>query len=218
MTSELRILIVDDHPIVRQGLRQTIQTEAGFTVIGEAGDGHAALELIAQLKPDIAVIDIDMPGLDGFGVARALRERKLPLEIIFLTIHREEDLFKEAISLGAKGHVLKDSAVTDIVSGIKAVAAGRHFTSPALTTYLFSLGAAVTKNQGNSSPLGSLTPTEQRVLKLIAEYKTSKEIAAALYVSPRTVETHRTNISNKLNLRGSHALMRFALLHKSELP
>jgi DNA-binding NarL/FixJ family response regulator len=217
MAREMKIVIVDDHPIVRQGLRQSIETEAGFKVVGEAGDGHAGLELIDQLKPDIAVIDVNMPGLDGFGTARAIRERQYPVETIFLTIHREEDLFKEAIALGARGYVLKDSAVTDIVSSIRAVAAGQHFTSPALTTYLVSLGTAGAKSQESSSPLESLTPTEQRILKLIAEYKTSKEIAAELYVSPRTVETHRTNISNKLNLRGSHALMKFALLHKSEL-
>lgn len=218
MASETRIVIVDDHPIVRQGLRQTVETESDFKVVGEAGDGQAALELLERLKPAIAIMDIDMPGLDGFGVARAIRERKLVVEIIFLTIHREKELFKEAMNLGAKGYVLKDSAVTDIVSSIKAVAAGQHFTSPALTSYLFSLGAAGTGNLENSSPLDSLTPTEQRILKLIAEYRTNKEIAAELYVSPRTVETHRTNISNKLNLRGSHALMKFALAHKSELP
>jgi DNA-binding NarL/FixJ family response regulator len=218
MAPETSLVIVDDHPIVRQGLRQTIETESDFTIVGEAGDGHAALELLEKLKPAIAIMDIDMPVLDGFGVARAIRERKLPVEIIFLTIHREKELFQEAVALGAKGYVLKDSAVTDIVSSIKAVAAGQHFTSPALTSYLFDPGRAGAGKQGNASPLDSLTPTEQRILRLIAEYKTSKEIAAELYISPRTVETHRTNISNKLNLRGSHALMKFALAHKSELP
>lgn len=218
MTREVRIAVIDDHPIVRQGLRQTIEACSDFKVVGEAGNGYAALELIERHRPDIAVMDIDMPGLDGFGVARALRERNLSVGIIFLTIHREEDLFKEAMNLGARGYVLKDSAVTDIVSSIKAVASGQHFTSPQLTTYLFSLGARSKKSREEGSPLDSLTPTELRVLKLIAEYKTSREIAEDLFVSPRTVETHRTNISNKLNLRGSHALMRFALAHKSELP
>jgi DNA-binding NarL/FixJ family response regulator len=214
---EIRIIIADDHPIVRQGLRQTLEAERAFKIVAEASEGRTALENIRALKPDVAILDIDMPELDGFDVARAIGVEKLSLEIIFLTIHREEDFFNEAINLGAKGYVLKDSALSDIVSCVKAVAAGSHYASPALTAHLL-------KRRQHSSSLGheklglqNLSPTELRVLKLIGEYKTSREIAAELFISYRTVETHRTNICHKLELHGSHALMKFALAHKSEL-
>jgi DNA-binding NarL/FixJ family response regulator len=217
MFDEIRLIIADDHPIFRQGLRQVIEREPQLKVIGEAGDGQTALERIAALRPEIVILDIDMPRMDGFSVARALLKQQLAVEIIFLTIHSEEEFFTEALALGAKGYVLKDSAVTDIVSSIRAVMAGQHYTSPALTSYL------VGHRRPSSSPaktrisLDLLTPTEREILKLIAEYKTSKEIAELLYISPHTVQTHRKNICAKLELQGSHALMKFALDHKSSL-
>jgi DNA-binding NarL/FixJ family response regulator len=214
MDTPVRILIADDHPLIRQGLRQAIEAEAGLTVAAEASEGRAALGLIERTAPQIAVLDIDMPGLDGFAVAREVRRRGLPVEIIFLTVHRDESFFNEALRLGAKGYVLKEQAVTDIVGGIRAVAAGDHFTSPALTTYLI-------KRRSASSPpklrIQDLTATERRVLALLAEYKTSREIGDALHISHRTVQTHRANICEKLDLHGSHALMKFALDHKGEL-
>jgi len=215
MAREIRILIADDHPIVRQGLRVAIEASARFEVIAEASDGRAALEQIQKLRPQIAVLDIDMPGLDGFAVVREIRARALDVEIIFLTVHRDERFFSEALQLGTKGYVLKDSAVTDIVSSITAVAAGEHFASPALTSYLVRSrrGAAVARQAG----LDDLTTTERRVLALIADYKTSREIGELLHISHRTVQTHRANICTKLDLRGSHALMKFALDHRSEL-
>ncbi|HEX8747204.1 MAG TPA: response regulator transcription factor, partial [Pyrinomonadaceae bacterium] len=203
---------------VRQGLRQTVEREDGFRVVGEASDGRTAVELIKSLAPAVAILDIDMPELDGFGAAHAIREQKLSVEIIFLTVHAEEDFFRAALELGAKGYVLKDSAVTDIVASIRAVLAGQYYSSPALTTYLIKgTASAPPQAQDDESPLSLLTGTERRVLALLAEYCTSKEIAAKLFISPRTVETHRNNICNKLNLRGNHALMKFALAHKSGL-
>jgi DNA-binding NarL/FixJ family response regulator len=183
-------------------------------VLAEAADGHECLALIEKLQPDVAVVDIDMPGLDGFAVARAIGERKLPVEVIFLTVHREEDFLNEAISLGVKGYVLKDSAVSDIVTAIKAVAAGQHFTSPAMTTYLFSHSR---HTQTAIPDLEDLTPAERRILRLIAEYKTNKMIADELFLSKRTVEKHREIICEKLGVSGSHALLKFALSHLSEL-
>ncbi|MCS6806099.1 MAG: response regulator transcription factor [Acidobacteriota bacterium] len=217
MFNEIRLLIADDHPIFRQGLRQVIERESNLKVVAEVGDGQAALEQIAALRPAIVILDIDMPQMDGFSVARALQKQHLAVQIIFLTVHSEEDFFNEALALGAKGYVLKDSAVTDIVSSIRAVMAGQHYTSPALTSYL------VGRRRPSSLPakprlsLDLLTPTERQILKLIAEYKTSKEIAELLYISPHTVRTHRKNICLKLELQGSHALMKFALEHESQL-
>jgi len=217
MESEIKIIIADDHPIVRQGLRQTVESDAGLKVVAEAGDGREALAKIKELKPQVAVLDIQMPALDGFGVARAVRDEGLAVELVFLTVYRDEEVFNAALDLGVKGYVLKDSAVSDIVACVRAVAAGAHYASPSLTSHLVSRGRRAAALAQERPGLAALTPTERHVLRLIADYKTSKEIAAELFVSPRTVETHRNNICQKLDLHGSHALMKFALAHKSEL-
>jgi two-component system, NarL family, response regulator DegU len=215
MKGNVRIVIADDHPVFLQGLRQIIELEPGLEVVGEASDGHSALEAIRVFKPRIVILDIEMPRLDGLAVTRRLREQKVPIEVILLTVHREESLLSYALELGVKGYVLKDSAVTDIVSCINAVAKGEYYTSPALTTYLVNRSRIAERSPRPS--LFDLTPTERHVLRLIADYKTSKEIAEELGISRRTVETHRTNICQKLEIHGSHALMRFALEHKSRL-
>jgi DNA-binding NarL/FixJ family response regulator len=215
MNNEIRIVIADDHPIVRQGLRQAIETDPGLKVIAEAGDGLKAIELVQQLKPEVAILDIDMPHLDGFGAARAILDQGLPVAIIFLTIHSEEELFHAALELGVKGYVLKDSAVDEIVTGIRAVVAGRRYTSLPLTTDITQSRSRT--NDPLLQAIESLTPTELRVLKLLADYQTSKQIADELGISIRTVETHRAHICQKLDLKGSHALMKFAVKHKSIL-
>ena len=215
--NQITLIIADDHPIVRQGLRQAIEADAALKVLTEASDGRAALEAIEKYQPQVVVLDIDMPLMDGFAVARAVREKKLNVEMVFLTIQRDEDMVNEAVNLGVKGYVLKDSALTDIVSCIKSVAAGQHYASSALTSYLVKRSSRAAALTEEKTGIKDLTPTERRVLKLIAEYKTSKEIADELFISYRTVETHRANICQKLDLRGSHVLIKFALAHKSEL-
>jgi DNA-binding NarL/FixJ family response regulator len=215
--TEIRIIVADDHPIVRQGLRQAIEAERGLKVVAEATDGLMALDQIKSLMPEVAVLDIDMPELDGFGVLRALRRERIDVEVVFLTIHRDEDFLNEAINLGAKGYVLKDSALTDIVNCVKLVASGQHYVSPALTNLLLNRQHRAASLSQRTPELKDLSPAERRVLKLLAEYKTSREIAAELFISHRTVETHRTNICNKLEIHGNHSLMKFALAHKSEL-
>src|SRR5262249_41484471 len=208
--STIRIVMADDHPIVRQGLRQTIEGDASIAIVGEASDGEMALQQIATLRPDVAVLDIDMPRLDGFGVTRALRTQGVSVSTVYLTIHREEELFRAALDLGASGYVLKDSAVTDIVASIKAVAAGQPYISPQLSAYLLKRHRDAAALSAQQPGLAALTVTERRVLRLIADDMTSKDIAEELFISHRTVETHRTNISRKLDLRGSLALVRFA--------
>jgi DNA-binding NarL/FixJ family response regulator len=157
-----------------------------------------------------------MPNKDGFEVARSIREQRLPVKVIFLTMHKDERFFNTALDLGVKGYVLKDSAVTEIVGSIRAVAAGQEYVSPALTSFLLNrsrrAAALVTEQPG----LVNLTPTERRILKLIAEYKTSKEVADELCLSRRTVEHHRANICEKLEIKGTHALLKFAVAHQSE--
>ena len=215
--NEIRLVIADDHPIVRQGLRQAIESDAQLKVIAEAGDGQTALERIQTLRPDVAILDLDMPKMDGFAVMRALAEGPIIVAIIILTVHCEPEFFHEALQLGARGYVLKDSAATDIVSGIKAVAAGQHYTSPALTSLLIGRKQTAPKTQLAQPRLTQLTAAERQILKLIADYKTNKDIAETLFISPLTVKTHRQNICAKLELQGNHALMRFALEHKEQL-
>jgi DNA-binding NarL/FixJ family response regulator len=217
MKQEIRIVIADDHPLMRQGLRQVIEIEPHLKIVGEAGNGSEALSMIEELKPDAAILDVDMPHQDGFQVARALAAKKNPAAIIFLTIHSEEQMFHAALDLGAKGYVLKDSAIDDIVTAINEVVAGRSFTSLPMTTYFTRRQNHNLVPDEQQSGLRQLTPTEHRILKLLADYKTSKEIAGALSVSPRTIETHRLRICQKLNLQGSHALMKFAVQYKSLL-
>ena len=218
MPAETRIFLADDHPLLREGLRKVIEREAGMAVVGEADDGEQALALITDSRPDVAVLDVEMPKMSGFEVARAIRERRLPVRVVFLTMHKDEDVFNKALDAGALCYVLKDSAVIEIVGCIKSAVRGEHYISPAVSSYLVNRSARAGALARQVPALRDLTETEQRILCLIAEYKTSKEIAALLGVSHRTVENHRTNISNKLDLHGSHALLKFALEHKSELP
>lgn len=217
MNSIIRLLIADDHPLLRAGLRQVIETDARLHVIAEASDGAAALQLLTAHQPDVAVLDIEMPQLTGFALLREMRAQRLKTAVVFLTMYRDEDMFNEALDLGALGYVLKDSATTDIVAAIKAAATGQPYISPAISAFLLNRATRAATLVKQQPGLNDLTPTERRVLKLIAANKTSKEIAAELFISHRTVENHRANICQKLELKGSHSLLKFAFDHKSEL-
>jgi two-component system, NarL family, response regulator DegU len=215
--SEIRIVIADDHPIFRKGLRGTIETDPTLKIVAEAEDGEQALELIQTLRPEIAILDMEMPHKDGFEVIQEIQEKKLPVSVIFLTMYKDERFFNTAMNRGAKGYVLKESAVNDIITAIKSVASGNHFISPLLSTYLLNRHQRAASLTVQKPGLSNLTPAEREVLRLIAANKTSKQIAGELFIAVRTVEKHRANISEKLELRGSHALLNFALEHKSEL-
>jgi DNA-binding NarL/FixJ family response regulator len=217
MTQEIRLVIVDDHPIVRKGLREVIEGEPDLKVLAEAGDGETGLELIRKLQPQIAVLDLDMPKIDGFAVASEIRKRNLAVKLLFLTIHSEVDLLHRAMDLGAMGYILKESALIEIVNGIRSVAAGRPFVSQSMTAALIQYRARAQALDRNRPALDNLTASERRILAMVAQGKPTKVIAAELYVDPRTVETHRASICHKLQLSGTNSLLRFALEHKSEL-
>ena len=211
MIEKKRILIADDHPIFRSGLRAVIDADARFAVMAEAADGEQALKLIIEERPDVAIVDYNMPKLNGFELLKEISQRKVNLVTVMLTMHNDEAMFSKAFELGVRGYVLKDSAGIDIVNCLHAVTKGQVYTSAAVTTYLLKRATKTKAVDG----VESLTPAERKVLRLIADYKTSREIADELSISVRTVENHRNNISGKLGISGSHSLMKFALANRS---
>lgn len=212
-----KILIVDDHPLFRAGLRQVITNDRQFELAGEAGNGEDALRLIQERKPAVAVLDLKLPGLTGLEIARKLRSMRSPTRVIILTMHNEEEIINRALDDGVRGFVLKENAVEEIVKAIEAVAAGGHYFSPSVSGHLVRRRHRAEALAKEKPGLDDLTKAELRVLKLISQKKTSREIGAELFISPRTVEAHRANICEKLDLHGSHSLLQFALENRSLL-
>ena len=217
MRPGITVLIADDHPIFRTGLRQVIETDPAVRVVAEAGDGNEALATIQSVGPDVAVLDIDMPGRDGLDVARALRDRRSATRVIFLTLHTDAWFLNAALDAGVHGYIPKESAATEIAGAIRSVHSGQQYVSPLLSSLLITRSRRADALAKELPALDALTPTEMKVLKLVAEIRTTKEIADALCMSPRTVEHHRTSIATKLELHGSHALTRFAVKHQTAL-
>ncbi len=215
--NKLRVIIADDHPVFRKGLIQAIGTDRLIEIVGEVSDGQQALHLVEDLKPDVIVLDIEMPHMNGLQVAKEIVKKKLPVEIVFLTMYKDEDMFNEAIDIGVKGYVLKESAVGDIVNSIKTVDTGKYYLSPTISDYLVSRSDRARSLIKKKPQLENLTVTERKVLRMISENKTSKEIGELLKISYRTVENHRSNICNKLEIHGSHALLKFAIENKRSL-
>jgi len=214
MSDPIRIVLADDHPIFRRGLREVLEAEKDFRVVAECVDGEEALAAIERERPAVVLLDVDMPKQDGFAVVRALRERNLDTTIVLLTMHGRDDLLRAAFGLGVRGYVVKDGAVLDVVHAIREVVEGRPFISSSLSATLLTAEGV---DSGLPAEVQKLTPAEMRVLRLIADFKSSKEIAEELGVHYRTVENHRTSIAGKLGLVGSHALSRFAAQHRDRL-
>jgi DNA-binding NarL/FixJ family response regulator len=217
MADELRIAIADDHPLLRKGLRQVLEADAHMKVVLEAGDGEALLSQLEHSRPQIAIVDVDMPKQDGFAVAKEINKRKIPVDVVFLTIHEEEAIFHAAMDLGIRGYILKDSALVEIVEALRTIAAGQFYVSPPLIAHLVRRRGRSQALLETEPGLKGLTAAERRILHMIAENKSSKEIGAELFIHYRTVENHRVNICQKLGLHGTNSLLRFALQHKSEL-
>jgi DNA-binding NarL/FixJ family response regulator len=214
--TETKVFLADDHPIFRRGLAQILNDVSDFSIVGEAEDGVSALLQIRRTLPNVAVLDIDMPGQGGFEVARAIEAEKLPVKVIFLTMHNSEALLNRVLNLGVKGYVLKDGALAEIIQAIKSVMRDEEFISPALTKHLVSRLRRAEDVSNPKPNVKDLTPTELKVISRIAQHKSSKEIAEEMFVSVRTVDQHRANIAEKLGLRGNNALLRFALERRDE--
>jgi len=210
---ELRILIADDHPIFRRGLKQVIEAQPRMKIVYEAEDGEEALDRIRTNPPDIAILDIEMPKLRGLDIMEVIQREKLKVDVIFLTMYNDEYMFNRSMELGIMGYVLKDTAVTDIIRALQTVVNGKHFVSPNLAEFLVRRGKLSKGEQGEITQL-QLTRTERKVLCLIAEAKTSKEIGELLGTSIKTVESHRTSIARKLKLNRANELIRFAIENK----
>jgi DNA-binding NarL/FixJ family response regulator len=217
MSKVINILIVDDHPIFRRGLRHIVESEQGMHVIGDVSDGEAALEYFEKHSIDVAILDLDMPKMSGLDLAQTLAKKRNPVEIIILTMHKEEQLFSRAMDLGVKGFVSKENAATEIAEAIRAVIKGRYYVCSIFSHFLVRRSGQTIVHAKKSTGLDQLTEAERRVLKLIAENKSSKQVAEELFISPKTVENHRANICAKLDIHGSHALLRFILDNKSLL-
>lgn len=217
MTERLRLVIAEDHPFFRDGLRRALERDDSMQVVAETSDGRTALDRIRALRPDIAILDIGLPQMDGCAVARTIREERLPVQLIFLTICDEEEIFEEALDLDVKGYLLKDCTSDEILRCVRAVSSGQNFASPAMTTYLVGRSRRVERFSREVPGLNQLTRRERTILKRIARGKTSKQIAAEMDIAPKTVDNHRSNICEKLQLHGAHVLTRFAAQHRDEI-
>ena len=216
----IKVVIADGHPLFRAGLRHIIAGHERLELVGEAGDGEAALKLIHEKKPDVAVLDVNLSGPACVEIARRLHGGKtptLPTRLVVLTSHNEEEIVGCALDTNAMALVLKENAVEEIGRAIVVVADGGHYLSPTIGGLLVRRRGRAEQLAAQKPGLDDLTKAERRILKLIAEKKTSREIAALLFISPRTVEAHRANISAKLELHGSHSLLQFALENRSSL-
>jgi DNA-binding NarL/FixJ family response regulator len=216
VVDEIRILLADDFPVVRTGLKTTIERSPSYKVVAEAGDGEMALALLSKLKPHLAILDIDMPKLSGLDVAKEAAHLSPSTKMIFLSFHRDPYILRKALALGAGGYLLKDSAMDEITIAIGSVIKGQVYVSPeiAVKTLVDNNVSAERENP----ILRSLTEAERRILRLIADGLSSKEIAEQVSLHYRTVENQRNAICRKLNLEGgANVLLRFAMQNKENI-
>ena len=204
----VKVALIDDHPIVRQGLRNLLQTEPSFQIVAEADDGITGLELVQRVRPDVLIVDLMMPGLNGLDLIKQVLKRLPRLRIVVLSMQSADSYVVEALQSGAAGYVLKETGPGEIIQAIKAVAAGDRYLSPKLA------GRVLDSSSGRkkiADPYDTLTPREREILHLIIEGHTNVQIAARLVLSPRTVELHRSRIMKKLDLHNQTDIFRYAL-------
>jgi DNA-binding NarL/FixJ family response regulator len=208
---QIRILLADDHNVMRRGLRLLLENQPGFVVVGEAADGHSAVEQAQAMKPDVAVLDIAMPRLNGTEAAQRIAEILPNTAIVILSMHSDESYVLRALKAGAKGYLLKDSAEGDLIEAIKAVSEGKAFFSPEVSQMLAEDYVREIRTRGVEDSYELLTAREREILQALAEGKSNKDIAASLNLSLFTVETHRRNLQEKLNLHSLAELILYAV-------
>jgi two-component system, NarL family, response regulator NreC len=211
LLARIRILLADDHTVMRRGLRLLLEQQLDFQVVGEADDGRQAVELAASLHPNVAVLDIGMPLLNGIEAARQMLAADPSLAVVVLSMHSDETYVLRALKAGTKGYLLKSSAEADLIQAVRAVAEGKSFFSPAIARMLLDDYVRQVAKREVEDSYDLLTPREKEVLQLLAEGKTNKEVAAILKLSLYTVESHRGNILEKLNLHSVPELILYAV-------
>lgn len=209
--SKIRVFLADDHGVVRKGLRFLLERQPEMEVVGEAADGREAIDLVAELKPHVVVMDIAMPRLNGIDATSQIVKRDPSIGVIMLSMHSDEGYLIRTLAAGAKGYLLKDSAEADLVRAVEAVAQGKPFFSPAIAQTLLEDYLRQLQQRGASDSYDLLTDREKEILQLLAEGKSNKDVAAFLNLSPYTVETHRTHIMQKLNLHNTAELVLYAV-------
>lgn len=217
MKNKIKILIADDHPIFRKGLKDLLEEFGDDFAVDEAENGKQAVELIEQNHYDVAMLDVDMPLLNGLQAAEKCSRNKSEVKTIILTMYKDEHIFNQAIDFGVKGYVLKENAVTEVKNAIDSVLNGHYYISPAISEFLLNRKNKLDNAEKKQADAAVLTGTERTILKLISASKTSKEIAGQLFVSVKTIEKHRFNICSKLNVHGTHALIKYAFDNKDKL-
>jgi DNA-binding NarL/FixJ family response regulator len=205
------VLLADDQGIVRRGMRALLETEPGIEIVAEASDGQEALRLCETTHPDVVILDVAMPSLNGIDVAAQARKRRPDLGVIVLSMYADESYVVRALSAGARGYLLKEATDDDLLPAVRAVAAGRSFFSPAVSAMLLEDYMRHLQQRGLEDSYHLLTDREREVLQLLAEGRTNKEVAAALDVSVSTVETHRSNLMQKLNLHNTAEIVLYAV-------
>ena len=208
---KIRVVLADDHQMVRKGFRALLSDKPDIEVIGEAADGREAMRLVEQVHPDVLVIDLEMPRMMGMEAIRQLKKRGSLVRILMLTMHRDTNSILQALRAGAAGYTLKDAAVTDLVEGIRTVYQGEVYLSPVIATQVVTRLMEGLRDDEIVSPLDQLTDREREVLQLIAEGNTRQRTAEQMSVSPKTIDTHRANLMRKLELNNDAALVRFAV-------
>lgn len=217
MISKITIGLADDHPILRRGMSSVISAEENLEIIWEAQNGQEVLEKTKANPPEVLILDINMPVMDGVETAKQLKSDYPQIKIIFLSMYKDSQIFASMRIFGVKGYVLKDSALDEIVNCINQVSAGKTYLTAELTEFLFSSAEAPPDSTEPIYIVTNLTNSEKQILLMIGDSKTSKEIADELFISIRTVENHRFNIAKKLSLKGNHALVKFALDRKNSI-
>ena len=217
MSETIRVLLADDHPLFRDGVRLMLSDAEGIEVIGVAGGGAEAVRMIVELKPDVALLDVNMPDIEGPEVVAACRKAGADPQFVFLTMHKYSELLRKSISLGVKGYVLKDSGADEVVDAVRTVARGEEYLSPAVAGMLMKEVRTKGEFDSGTEGIGALTSAQRKVLRLVASDRTSKEIADDLGLSVRTIENHRARICAKLGLSGAHSLVKFAFDHRDQL-